>query len=333
MFLILRCVVILSAYILDILLGDPKLILHPVVLIGKLISGTEKGLRIILRIDDKRESQKLRKRFMSVVLVIIVLFVCTAIPLMLLICVYRLNTAAGIILEAFMCYQLLCTKSLYEESMKVKRALDDGDIVKARYAVSMIVGRDTKRLDDKGIARAAVETVAENTSDGIIAPLVYMFVFGAAGGYFYKTVNTMDSMVGYKNDKYLYVGFAAAKLDDFLNFLPSRLSAVFMTASAFLLKYDYKNAWKIYKRDRKKHASPNSAQTESVCAGALGLKLLGDAWYFGKLYHKEYIGDEIREIEPEDIRRANCLMVMTGVITLVVGICVEFMVAKFIIMG
>ena len=207
-----------------------------------------------------------------------------------------------------MCWQILDVKSLRDESMAVCRKLEAGEIEGARYAVSMIVGRDTKPLSEAGITRAAVETVAENASDGVIAPLFYLAIGGPLLGWLYKAVNTMDSMVGYKNDRYLHFGRAAAKLDDLVNLIPSRLAALLLIVSAYLLRYDGKNAYRIWRRDRRNHKSPNSAQTESACAGALGLRLAGDAWYFGKLVPKPYIGDERHPIEPQDIRRVNRLM-------------------------
>ena len=207
-----------------------------------------------------------------------------------------------------MCWQCLAAKSLRDESMKVYKALETGDIEASRKAVSMIVGRDTAELDFDGVRKAAVETVAENASDGVAAPAIFMAIGGGGGGFIYKAVNTMDSMVGYKNEKYINFGKAAAKADDIFNFLPSRITAVLMIVSAALLGYDWKNAFRIFKRDRLKHASPNSAQTESVCAGALGVRLAGDAWYFGKLYKKDFLGDPYRKIENEDIIRANRLM-------------------------
>ena len=210
-----------------------------------------------------------------------------------------------------------------KESTKVYTALKKNDLLGARYAVSMIVGRDTNVLDEAGVARAAVETVAESTSDGVIAPMLYTALGGPVLGMIYKAVNTMDSMVGYKNDKYLYLGRAAAKLDDVLNFIPSRLCAWIMIFAAYLPskghEFDGKNAKKIFLRDRFNHASPNSAQTESVCAGALRVRLAGDAWYFGKLVKKKYIGDDLRPVEPEDIRRANRLLYRTSWILM--GIC------------
>ena len=204
--------------------------------------------------------------------------------------------------------------------MKVYYALREGDIEKSRYAVSMIVGRDTKCLDEAGITRAAIETVAENTSDGVIAPVIYTFLGGPILGFAYKSINTMDSMVGYHNDKYEYFGKAAAKLDDIVNFVPARLSAVFMIMAAFFggKEYSFQRALKIFKRDRFNHKSPNSAQTESACAGALSVKLAGDASYFGKIVKKPFIGDDIRQIEFDDIKRACRLMYLTEDICLTI---------------
>ena len=218
----------------------------------------------------------------------------------------------------FWCYQLLAGKCLKDESRKVYVQLVNHNLEGARHAVSMIVGRDTGNLSEAGVTKAAVETVAENTSDGVIAPLIFMLIGGVPLGFFYKAVNTMDSMVGYKNEKYLHFGRFAAKMDDVWNYIPSRISALLMIASAWIFRMDYKRAWAVWKRDRRKHASPNSAQTEAVCAGALQVQLAGDAYYFGKLYPKETIGDDVRPIEPEDILRAGNLMDGTALLTLLV---------------
>ena len=214
--------------------------------------------------------------------------------------------------------------------MKVSHELEHGSIESARRAVSMIVGRDTQNLTEEGVTKAAVETVAENTSDGIIAPLFYMMIGGAVLGFAYKSVNTMDSMVGYVNDRYRYFGTAAAKLDDVLNYIPARLSAWLMIAGAWLIGMDGKNAKKIYLRDRRKHASPNSAQTEAVMAGALDIRLAGDAWYFGELHKKPFIGDPIRKVEMEDILRSHKLMYAGTVLSLVVFGLVRVLVCLFI---
>lgn len=250
------------------------------------------------------------------VLAACVCFVSVLLPFCLLFAAHKLHPFVCLILKSIFCYQLLAVKSLKTESMKVYIKLKKEDLEGARQAVSMIVGRDTKNLNSEEIAKAAVETVAENTSDGVIGPMFYMGLFGPLGGFFYKAVNTMDSMIGYKNEKYLYFGRAAARLDDVLNFIPSRLSAVLMMGAAFILRLDYKGAVRIFKRDRFHHASPNSAQTEAVCAGALGVKLGGDAWYFGVLHKKDTIGDEKRKITCQDIKLANRLLYVTAVLGL-----------------
>lgn len=317
-----RIIVICAAFVLDIIFGDPHWLWHPVRGIGFAINGFEKMLKKLFKLGDEREEDKTKKLIAGAVLAIAVIFVSTAIPLAILYVAGCINYYFKVVLEIIMCYQLLAMKSLKTESMKVYNAMKSGDVEKARYAVSMIVGRDTKVLTKEGIIKAAVETVAENTSDGVIAPLFYIMLFGAAGGFLYKAVNTMDSMIGYKNDKYIYFGRTAAKLDDVLNFFPSRLSAVFMILASAVLKLNFKNAIFIYKRDRFNHASPNSAQTEAVCAGALSVRLAGDAWYFGKLCKKPFIGDDIRPIENEDIKRANDLLYAASILTLILGVCV-----------
>ncbi|RKJ64700.1 cobalamin biosynthesis protein CobD [Roseburia sp. 1XD42-69] len=296
------------ACMLDLIFGDPQFKYHPVCLIGKLISGTEKLLFLLF-------PAKKRARILSgAVLVLVVCGVSTFVPWVILHFLYRWKFFAGFAVETFFCYQLLAMKSLKTESMKVYYALKTQGVESARRAVALIVGRDTEVLDEKGIAKAAVETVAENASDGVIAPLFYMMLFGGAGGFFYKAVNTMDSMVGYKNERYEDFGRAAAKTDDVLNFLPARICGIFLAVSAFLLGYDGKGAFRIFFRDRKNHASPNSAQGEAAVAGALQVQLGGDAWYFGKLYHKLTIGDNKRDIEPEDIVRANRILYGCGIL-------------------
>jgi adenosylcobinamide-phosphate synthase len=292
-------------FLLDALIGDPHSLPHPIRLIGRLISALEKLVRSHFK--DLTAG--------GVFLALTVLVLSAGIPLVLLVLCYSANVWLGVFIESVMCFYMLAARSLYNESMKVYRA---PDTEAARKAVSMIVGRDTASLDRSGIIRAAVETVAENTSDGVTAPIFYMAFFGAVGGFFYKAVNTMDSMIGYKNEKYEKLGKFAARLDDVLNYIPSRLTALMMISASFLLGYDGKDAWKIWRRDRRKHASPNSAQTESVCAGALRVRLAGDAWYFGELHKKEYIGEDLRPIENEDIRRANKLMYVTSIIILLI---------------
>lgn len=303
---------LILGFFLDLFIGDPHGFPHPVVLIGKLIDVTEKGMRKIFPKTVRGEN------FAGAAIWLIVVIVSTALPTLLLWLAYGVSRWLGLALETIMCAQILATKSLRQESMKVYQALQTGDLEKARHAVSMIVGRDTQRLDEAGVARAAVETVAENTSDGIIAPMLFLAIGGAPLGFFYKAVNTMDSMLGYVEMPYKNVGLVPAKMDDLFNFLPARISALLMLAAGALLGMDGKNGWKIFKRDRYNHASPNSAQTESVCAGLLGLRLAGDAWYHGVLHKKKYIGDPLREIEPEDIPKACRLLYATAFLGLVV---------------
>ncbi|MCR4940116.1 MAG: adenosylcobinamide-phosphate synthase CbiB [Treponemataceae bacterium] len=245
---------------------------------------------------------------------------------------YFLHPALGCVLEAVMTYQMLATKCLKVESLKVFRALETGTLEDARQAVSMIVGRDTDKLSDQGVTKAAVETVAENTSDGVIAPMLYLAIGGPVLGFFYKAVNTMDSMVGYKNEKYIDFGRCAAKTDDLLNFIPSRISAFLMIAASFSLgkEFSSKNAWRIYKRDRMKHESPNSAQTESVCAGALSVRLAGPAMYGGVEEDKPYLGDDIRPVLHRDIILANRLLYATAFLCELLCLALLFAIRSFL---
>lgn len=303
---------VLAGFLLDLLIGDPHWLYHPVRLVGKLISGAEKILRRIFPKTERGE------RIAGIFLILIVSGVTTAVAAGLLFLAGKWDFRAKFVLEVLMCYQLFAVRALKDESMKVYRELMKPDLEGARYAVSMIVGRDTQSLTAEGVTKAAVETVAENTSDGIIAPMFYMVIGGPVLGWLYKSINTMDSMVGYKNEKYLNFGRYAAKLDDVVNFIPARLSAWMMILACRLTGLDARKALEIFRRDRFNHASPNSAQTEAVMAGALHVQLAGDAWYFGKLYKKKTIGDALRRVEPEDIRRANRLLYAASALSLAV---------------
>ena len=303
-----------AACVLDWLLGDPRWLPHPVRLMGRMIAGAERRLRRQL---------PGRELFAGRLLVLYMCIFWTVVPAAALWLVWTVSAARTkwlfFAVETLMCYQLLAARGLCSESMKVCRALEKGDTEDARSKVSMIVGRDTASLDQAGIARAAVETVAENASDGVIAPMLWIIFFGPAGGYLYKAVNTMDSMVGYKNEKYLKLGRCAARLDDLFNLVPARLTGLlFCIVSWFIPGADPANAWKIFRRDRFQHASPNSAQGEAACAGALRLRLAGDAWYFGELHRKPYIGDDLRPVEAADIRRANRLMFGAQILCLLI---------------
>lgn len=293
-----------AGFLLDFLLGDPYWLPHPIRAIGSLIGWLEHKWNH----PEEKNSRK------GTVMVLLVLAVTGSVTFLLWAGAYRVHPLLGVMVESIMTYQILATKCLKTESMKVYDALQKQDLEAARKAVSMIVGRDTQSLDETGIAKAAIETVAENTSDGVIAPMLYTAIGGPVLGFLYKAVNTMDSMVGYKSERYLYFGRTAARLDDAVNYMPARISAVLMIAACLLSGSDYnaKKAWRIYRRDRYQHASPNSAQTEAVCAGALGIRLAGSASYFGKLVEKPYIGDAERAVETEDIKRANHLLYLTA---------------------
>ena len=308
---------VLGGFVLDTLFGDPPWLPHPVVLMGKAISALEKRLRA--RLPQTPQGELLGGAVVAFTLPVGT-FLLTS-----LVCLgaAKLSPWLGLAVQMFWCGQALAAKGLAQESTNVYRALIKPDLPAARKAVSRIVGRDTQNLTLEGVTKAAVETVAENASDGVIAPLLYMLLGGAPLALTYKAINTMDSMLGYKNEKYLYFGRAAAKLDDAANYLPSRLAGLLWCAAAALTGDSPKGAWRIWRRDRRNHASPNSAQTESACAGALGVQLAGPAYYFGEYYAKPTIGDPLRPIEPEDIRRANRMMYAESVLALAVGLAVR----------
>lgn len=303
---------VLTGFLADLVFGDPSTALHPICLIGNLIAKLEKRIRKIFPKTERGELAGGR------LLAVLVILISTGIPVVLLAVFYHISFWAGVAAEAVMSFFIFAVKSLKKESMNVGHALQEEGLDAGRKAVARIVGRDTESLSETGVVKAAVETVAENFSDGVFAPMLYLMIGGGAFGFFYKSINTMDSMIGYKNDKYLYFGRFAAKLDDAANFIPARLAALFLILSAPLVGLDGKKAWEIYRRDRFCHASPNSAQTEAAAAGALHIRLAGDAYYFGKLYKKPFIGDDIRPVEVADIARVNRLMVAASVLSLAV---------------
>ncbi len=302
----LTALAVFAGFGLDCLLGDPLSAAHPVVLMGKLISFLEKRLRARFPKTPRGE------RTAGLVMALCVPLVSAGAGLLLLYLAWRVYPWAYFAVSAFLCWQCFAARCLKTEAKKVVTCLETQGLAAGRRQVAMLVGRDTENLTEEQVIKAAVETVAENTSDGVVAPLLWMALFGAAGGLFYKAINTMDSMVGYKNDRYLHFGRAAAKLDDGANYVPARLSALAMIGAAFLLKLDGQGAWRVWRRDRRNHASPNSAQTESACAGALGVRLGGKASYFGQLYEKPTIGDPRRPIERADVHRACNLMYGTS---------------------
>ena len=314
-------IALVCGYVLDALFGDPYQMPHIIRLIGTLISGAERLLRRIF------PPTPLGERMAGAVLVMLVAGGCSGCTWLVLGLLPRVSPQLAWVVETFVCYQMLAAKQLRIEALRVADALENEGLVAARTAVSMIVGRDTAELDEAGVVRAAVETVAENASDGVVAPLLFMAVGGAPAGVLYKAVNTMDSMVGYKNDRYRYFGTVAARLDDLLNWVPARLTGVLMCLVAPLVGLDGAGAWRIFLRDRRKHASPNSAHPEAACAGALGVRLAGPASYFGVVHDKPYIGDDNRPIERADIGRACRLLKATSLAALVLGLALGLLFA------
>ena len=314
----LTALAVLGGFGLDLLLADPAWMPHPVVGMGRAIAALEKQLRRLFPATPAGE------RAAGRVLAAALPLGTFALAAGALALAYRLHPAAGFALETLWCWQALALRGLADESGKVYAQLAKGDLPAARRAVGRIVGRDTGSLTAAGVTKAAVETVAENFSDGVAAPLFYLLIGGAPLGLAYKAVNTMDSMVGYKNKTYLHFGRAAARLDDAANFLPSRLAALLWIGAAGLAGFDGRGAWRIWRRDRLRHASPNSAQTESACAGALGVQLAGPAWYFGEYYDKPTIGDDTRPVEPADILRADRMLYLAGFLALELGLGLRF---------
>ena len=303
--------------LLDALFGDPSWIPHPVVWMGKGIQKAEKVLRRILPRTPAAEVTG------GGILALLLTGGTLLVSGTFLYLAGRVHPTLGPVfqtaLQIFWGWQCLAMKGLASESSAVQRKLETGSLEQSRAQVARIVGRDTQSLSREGVIRAAVETVAENFSDGVFAPLFYLTIGGAPLALCYKAVNTMDSMVGYKNDTYQYFGRIPARLDDAANWIPSRLSALLLIAAAFLCRENALRAVVIWRRDRRNHASPNSAQTESAVAGALGIRLGGGASYFGQWHDKPYIGDDLREPVPEDIRRANRMMIVASILGAAAG--------------
>lgn len=320
--------IVTFAFFLDFFWGDPpflvKMIGHPVIFMGKIIEKTEHFLR------KKPISDPGRLRFLGIVLWFSVIFMTVVPCFFLLHFFYELGYFLGFFLEMFLCYQLLATHSLKRESLKVYKALKRGNLAESRLMLSYIVGRETAQLTEEEIAKATVETVAENTTDGIVAPLCFMLCFGGVGGVFYKTMNTLDSMVGYRNEKYDNFGRFSAKMDDVANFLPARLTAFSMLFTSCFTQFNTKEGWRIFWRDRNAHKSPNAGQTESVVAGLFGIELGGDSVYFGKIHEKATLGEKKRPVEPEDIRKTIFLMECTAVVSLLFLLLVSFGVYVFL---
>lgn len=311
---------IVCGFIMDLLIGDPRWLVHPVVLMGKCITFLEKRLRHVFK--ETPEGELAAGRVMAWTMLLGTLAVTAALSY----AAFRIHIVLFFVLQTIMCWQCLAIRDLKVESMDVYKYLEPKlDIEKARKQVSRIVGRDTDRLDAVGVTKAVIETIAENFSDGIVCPLFYMMIGGGSLAMTYKAVNTMDSMVGYKNDRYLYFGRCGAHMDDVFGYIPSRLGALFWIAAAFMTGNDWQNAYRIWRRDHAKSPSPNSAQTEAACAGSLGVELLGPAYYFGVLHDKETIGDPIRPVVPSDIKTTIKMMYMASMLACGVGLLIRML--------
>lgn len=306
-----------TGVLLDLLLGDPAWMSHPVIWMGKGIHFLEKQLRKRLPATPRGEL------WGGIFLALVLPLASLGLSFALLALAASLHPILRYALESWMCYRILATRELWRQSQLVQHALEAEDLSRARQAVGRIVGRDTESLDQAGVIKATVETVAENACDGVVAPLLFMAVGGAPLGMLYKAINTMDSMVGYKNDRYSYFGRAAARLDDVANWIPARLCALCMVLAAPLVRLSAKGAWRIWRRDGRNHASPNSAQTEAAAAGALGIQLAGDAVYAGKRTEKPTIGDATRPVESVDILRTNRLMLAAAFFCLLLCVVVR----------
>lgn len=290
------------AFILDLIFGDPEKITHPVQIIGKMITFLEKKLY-------GKKGSFAGGAVLGILVVAITFFVMYGfVELTKIVKVLE-------ILEIYLMYTVFSVKSLAREGKRVYRILKLGNLKVAREKLSYLVSRDTEKMDKLMIIRSSMETISENMVDGVIAPMFYMFLGGLPLAMAYKAINTLDSMVGYKNERYARFGMFSAKLDDVANFIPARISGIFITTASYILRYNYKNAWKIFKRDRKNHASPNSAHPESAVAGALGVQFGGKVSYFGKEMQKPTIGDELKELKLNDIKKNILLMYVTSFVS------------------
>lgn len=318
---------LIIAFILDLIFKDPKNIPHPVVYIGRLIKYGELFLRKIFRKGAAAET------IAGTVLTLFVVIISFIVPYIILSIFYSINIVLGIVIEIFICYQILALGSLKEAAMKVYAELYTNNIEQAKEKLSHIVGRDTANMNEKDVVKATVESVSENTNDGVVAPLFYIIIGGASLGMLYKAVNTLDSMIGYKNKKYKYFGKVAARLDDVLNIIPARITGFLYVVAAFLSGFNYKNAYKILLRDRWNHASPNSGYPESAVAGALDIQLGGPASYFGEIVEKKYIGDNVKEPNMEDIPKAGMLMTIVSVLALILLVLAKFAIISIVYYG
>ena len=303
--------VFLGAYIIDIIIGDPRWFPHPVVIIGKAVRFLEGKIRRTSLIGRKKGG--------------IILCFAVVIPVYFITwgivegCFF-INSLFGMIVTALLASMTLATRSLYDESKIVLTALNHGNIEEARKNLSMIVGRDTENLDEQGICRAVIETVSENLSDGIVAPMFYLALGGVPLAMAYKAVNTLDSMVGYKNERYADIGWFSAKMDDIWNWIPARLTGLIIVAVSFILRLNWRDSWKIMRRDGRNHSSPNSGMPEAASAGALNIQLGGKIQYFRKIFYKPTIGDRIKEINKDDVKKAWVIMFFSSF--LMAAVCV-----------
>ena len=305
-------------FLLDLIIGDPQNPIHPIRIIGSLCKATEKFFRKVLK-----KSLKIAGLLTWITVVLIVFLF----NYFLLKGAYAINNVLGVILSSIMIYFCISTKALKVEGLKVVKYVIQDDIEGARKQLSYIVGRDTKNLDKEAILKAVVETVAENMSDGVIAPLFYVGIGGAPLAFLYKAVNTMDSMFGYKNDKYIEFGYFPAKLDDVFNYIPARLSGYFIFMASFSLGLDYKNSFKIYKRDKNNHSSPNSAHPEAAVAGALNIQLGGANYYFGKLVEKPTIGDCKEKVSIDKVNDVNNILYCSAILGCIMSLIIKFIVS------
>lgn len=317
-------VIIVTAFILDMVFKDPQKIPHFVTFIGMMI---KKGEAIIRKIFI---SSKWTDLFGGFLLTVFVVFISFIIPYLLLGVLYAVNSYLGAAVEIFLCFQILALGSLKEAAMRVYSSFSLNSLDMARKEVSKIVGRDTENLTEKDVVKATVESVAENTNDGVVAPLFYMLIGGASLGMLYKAVNTLDSMIGYRNKKYNYFGRFAARLDDVLNIIPARITGFLYVAASLLSGFDYKNSYRILLRDRWNHLSPNSGYPEAAVAGALNIQLGGGSYYSGEYVEKKYIGDDNKEPDIEDIPKACMLMTFVSVLALVILIALKIAVMMVI---
>ncbi len=308
---------IIIGYILDLIIGDPQNPYHPIRGVGNVAKLSENVFRKLLK-----KHLKLAGAITWITVVLIIFFI----NFILIKLLGRISPYVAMAYEAIAIYFCLSTKALKVEGLKVIKYLKEDNIDKARHQLSYIVGRDTDKLDEEGITRAVVETIAENMSDGIIAPLFFAGIGGAPLIFAYKAVNTMDSMFGYKNDKYMEFGYFPAKLDDVFNYIPARISAYLIIISAFLLRLDYKNAFKIYNRDKSNHTSPNSAHPESAVAGALDIRLGGANYYFGKLVKKPEIGDGIKKITVDSVDMVNKILYLSSFLGVILACSISIII-------